>query len=302
METNKASDSLNSVTAFERDIYTEKKKLKPKNIGLHAVIILIGVIMLYPLLWMVSSSFKEATEIFKNISFLPTSVTFENYVEGWSGLSGVSFSKFFLNTFILVVFCIIGNVISCSMAAYAFARLEFTLKKVLFAIMLVTMMLPFHVTVIPQYIMFNKLDWINTYIPLILPKFLAVDGFFIFLMVQFIRSIPRDLDEAAKIDGCGPIKMFYKLIMPLALPAVITTIIFTFIWTWNDFFSQLLYLSDIKLYTVALGLRMFLDAMGQNSWGALFAMSTLSLIPLFIIFIFFQKYLIEGITTGGVKG
>lgn len=188
------------------------------------------------------------------------------------------------------------------MAAYAFARLDFKFKKVLFGVMLVTMMLPFHVTVIPQYIMFNKLEWINTYIPLILPKFLAVDGFFIFLMVQFIRSIPKELDEAAKMDGCGPIRMFYTLIMPLALPAVITTVIFTFIWTWNDFFSQLLYLSDIKLYTVALGLRMFLDAMGQNSWGALFAMSTLSLIPLFIIFIFFQKYLIEGITAGGVKG
>ncbi|MFC0272637.1 carbohydrate ABC transporter permease [Metabacillus herbersteinensis] len=302
METSKSTESLHHVTALNQNFQVNKKKVNPKNIVLHVLIIGIGIIMLYPLLWMVSSSFKEGTEIFKNVSFLPTKVTFENYLQGWAGLSGIQFSRFFLNTFTLVFFCIIGNVISCSMAAYAFARLDFSLKKVLFAIMLVTMMLPFHVTVIPQYIMFNKLEWINTYIPLILPKFLAVDGFFIFLMVQFIRSIPRELDEAAKIDGCGPIRMYYSLIMPLALPAVITTIIFTFIWTWNDFFSQLLYISDIKLYTVALGLRMFLDATGQNSWGALFAMSTLSLIPLFIIFIFFQKYLIEGITTGGVKG
>ncbi|EAR68641.1 putative transport system permease ABC transporter protein [Bacillus sp. NRRL B-14911] len=299
METSRAAESIQSAAEFNQ---ISKKKFQPKKLLLHVIIIAIGLVMLYPLLWMVSSSFKEPTEIFKGVSFLPTNFNFDNYIEGWTGLSGVSFGRFFLNTFILVIFCTIGTVFSCSMAAYAFARLDFKFKKVLFGVMLVTMMLPFHVTVIPQYIMFNKLEWINTYIPLILPKFLAVDGFFIFLMVQFIRSIPKELDEAAKMDGCGPIRMFYTLIMPLALPAVITTVIFTFIWTWNDFFSQLLYLSDIKLYTVALGLRMFLDAMGQNSWGALFAMSTLSLIPLFIIFIFFQKYLIEGITAGGVKG
>jgi multiple sugar transport system permease protein len=268
----------------------------------HLVIIAIGFIMLVPLLWLVSSSFKPQTEIFKDVSFLPTQFTLENYTQGWVGLSGIGFDQFFLNTFFLVSLCIIGNVIACSMAAYAFARLEFDLRKMWFAIMLGTMMLPFHVTVIPQYIIFNKLGWINTYWPLILPKFLAVEGFFVFLIVQFIRSIPRDLDEAVKIDGCGPIKMYLYLIMPLALPAIITTTIFTFIWTWNDFFGQLLYISNIKLYTVALGLRMFLDAMGQNSWGALFAMSTLSLIPLFAVFIFFQRYLIEGITTGGLKG
>ncbi|WP_078555254.1 carbohydrate ABC transporter permease [Bacillus alkalicellulosilyticus] len=273
-----------------------------KQIFLHIFIIVLGIIMLYPLLWMVSSSFKVQTEIFSQVSFLPTKVTFENYIQGWSGLSGVTFGTFFVNTFFLVTMCIIGNVIACSMAAYAFARLDFTFRKVFFAIMLVTLMLPFHVTIIPQYIIFNQLDWINTYWPLVLPKFLAVEGFFIFLMVQFIRSIPRELEQAAEIDGCGPIRVYWYLIMPLALPAVITTMIFTFIWTWNDFFGQLLYISDIRLYTVALGLRMFLDAMGQSSWGALFAMSTLSLIPLFAIFIFFQRYLIEGITTGGVKG
>ena len=188
------------------------------------------------------------------------------------------------------------------MAAYAFARLDFTLKKVFFAIMLITLMLPFHVTVIPQYIMFNKLEWVNTYLPLTVPKFLATDGFFVFLMVQFMRTIPKELEEAAKMDGCGPIKMYWYLILPLSLPALITTMIFTFIWTWNDFFTQLLYLSDFQMQTVAVGLRMFVDSMGESSWGALFAMSTLSLIPLFAVFIFFQRYLIEGITAGGVKG
>lgn len=300
METPKVGSSYNEEVKISPTV--NKKRVKKEHIILHICIIAVGIIMLYPLLWMVSSSFKPETEIFKNVSFWPTDFTFENYLNGWAGLSGVTFGKFFLNTFFLVTMAIIGTVISCSMAAYAFARLNFGFKKVWFAIMLTTMMLPFHVTVIPQYIIFNELGWINTYWPLILPKFLAADGFFIFLMVQFIRTIPRELDEAAKMDGCGPIRMYSSLIMPLALPALITTMIFTFIWTWNDFFSQLLYISDINLYTVALGLRMFLDAMGQSSWGAMFAMSTVSLIPLFALFIFFQRYLIEGITSGGVKG
>ncbi|MBS4219507.1 carbohydrate ABC transporter permease [Bacillus sp. FJAT-49711] len=269
---------------------------------IHIFIILLGVAMLYPLLWMVSSSFKVQTEIFTGISFFPTKVTFENYVNGWAGLSGITFGRFFINTFFIIFIGIIGNVLSCSMTAYAFARLNFSMKKIWFAIMLVTLMLPFHVTIIPQYIIFNHLEWVNTYLPLTLPRFFAVEGFFIFLLVQFMRGIPSELEQAAKIDGCGPIRIYWYLMMPLALPAIVTTMIFTFIWTWNDFFGQLLYISNIDLYTVALGLRMFLDSSGKSAWGSMFAMSTLSLVPLFAVFIFFQRYLIEGITTGGVKG
>lgn len=269
---------------------------------LHLIIIVGGIIMLYPLLWMISSSFKENTEIFNGSSFFSGKLIIDSYVSGWAGLSGVTFATFFRNSFFIVFMSIVGNALACSMAAYAFARLEFAYKKVLFAIMLVTLMLPFHVTIIPQYIMFNYLEWINTYLPLILPKFLAVEGFFIFLMVQFIRSIPKEYDQAAKIDGCGPIRLYWSLIIPLSLPAVITTMIFTFIWTWNDFFGPLLYISDINLFPVALALRMFIDAMGQSQWGELFAMSTLSLVPLFAVFVFFQRYLIDGITTGGLKG
>ncbi|MFC5448943.1 carbohydrate ABC transporter permease [Paenibacillus aestuarii] len=269
---------------------------------LHAFIIAGCVIMLYPLLWMFVSSFKENTEIFTNTSLIPHKFTFENYKQGWAGLSGVTFGTFFLNTFFLVALCIIGNLISCSMAAYAFGRLKFFLRQAFFAIMLSTLMLPFHVTVIPQYIMFNKFGWINTYLPLVMPKFLGVEAFFVFLIVQFIRSLPRELDQAAEIDGCGPIKMYLHIILPLTLPALMTTSIFTFIWTWNDFFSQLLYISNIERFPIALALRMFTDSMGDNSWGALFAMSILSLVPVFAMFIFFQRYLIEGISTGGLKG
>jgi multiple sugar transport system permease protein len=276
--------------------------LRPGRIALHVFIIVGCLIMVYPLLWMFISSFKFNTEIFSNTSLWINEFTVDNYIQGWKGVSGVGFETFFLNTFFIVGMSIIGTLLSCSMAAYAFARLNFTMKKALFAIMLTTLMLPHHVTVIPQYIMFNKLNWIDTTLPLILPKFFAVEGFFIFLIVQFIRSLPRELDQAAEIDGCGPIKKYVYLIMPLAMPALVTSMIFTFIWTWNDFFSQLLYLSTLSKFTVALGLRMFTDSTGQNSWGAMFAMSLLSLVPLFAVFIFFQRYLIEGIASGGIKG
>lgn len=278
------------------------KKRIANEIVWHGLTILFGLLMLYPLLWMISSSFKEPVEIFKGVEFFPSKPILQNYIDGWAGISGVGFGTFFMNSLGLVLAAIIGNVCSCMMVAYAFAKLNFPLKNFWFAIMLGTLMLPMHVKLIPQYIMFNQLGFVNTYIPLILPKFLATEGFFVFLMTQFMRGLPKELDEAATIDGCGPFKSFLFIVAPLSVPAIITTSIFTFIWTWNDFFGQMIYLSKLQKYTVSLALRMYTDAMGNSSWGALFAMSTLSLIPLFAMFIGFQNYLVEGITAGSVKG
>jgi multiple sugar transport system permease protein len=272
-----------------------------KQVHLHALIVLFGLIMIYPLLWMLVSSFKPELTIF-NGNFWPETFTLQNYVTGWAGVSKITFATFYKNTLFIVAVTIIGNLLTCSMAAYAFARIDFSFKKTLFGIMMITMMLPSHVVLIPQYIIFNKLGWVNTYLPLLVPKFLASEGFFIFLMIQFIRGIPRELDQAARVDGCGPFQTYWRIILPLAVPALVTTVIFSFIWTWNDFFSQLLYLNNIRIYTISLGLRLFLDSQGESAFGALFAMSALSLVPVFIIFIFFQKYLIDGITAGGVKG
>jgi multiple sugar transport system permease protein len=163
-------------------------------------------------------------------------------------------------------------------------------------------MLPYHVTLIPQYILFLNLDWVDTFRPLVVPKFLAVDAFFIFLLVQFFRTIPRELDDAAKIDGCGPFRIYWKIILPLSLPALATAAVFTFIFTWDDFFGPLVYLNDIQSYTVQLGLRSFVDSTGKSDWGALFAMSVLTLLPVFAFFVFFQRLLIQGISTTGLKG
>jgi multiple sugar transport system permease protein len=169
-------------------------------------------------------------------------------------------------------------------------------------VMLVTMMLPSHVTTIPRYVLFNRFGWINTFLPFVVPKMLATDAFFIFLLVQFIRGLPKELDESAVIDGCGKFTIYLRILMPLTVPALITTVLFTFLWTWDDFFNQLLYLTRPELFTVPLGLRLFLDSSGISSWGSLFAMSVLSLVPCFILFFSLQKYFVRGIATTGIKG
>ena len=277
-------------------------KRRYNELLIHFFIILFGLFMLYPLLWMLSASFKTNLEMFDGLNFLPKEPTFGNYINGWKGVSGFSFGRFLLNTFFVACICIIANVISCSMAAYAFAKLKFKLNRIMFSIMLLTLMLPFHVKLIPQYIIFLNLHWVNTFLPLIIPRFFAVEGFFVFLLVQFMRTISNELLDAPRIDGCNTFDIYLRFMMPLSVPAIVTVAIFTFIWSWNDFFSQMIYLSDPARFTVSVSLRMFIDATGQSSWGSLFAMSCLSLIPLFMIFIVFQRYLIEGITMGSLKG
>ncbi|MFF5014620.1 carbohydrate ABC transporter permease [Streptomyces sp. NPDC001165] len=273
----------------------------PRRILLHTLLIGVALLMLYPLLWMLSSSLKPDTEIFTHPGLVPEKVHAANYSEGWSG-SGNSFSLYITNSLIVTIGAVIGNVISCSLAAYAFARLEFRGKKILFGVMLGTLMLPMQATLIPQYTIFYNLTWINTFLPLIVPKFLATDAFFIFLMVQFIRSIPRELDQAAMMDGANPFQIYWKIILPLMKPALVTTTIFTFIWTYDDFLSQLVYLQQNDRFTVPLGLTLFLDKTSGSSYGAMFAMSTLALLPTLICFLIFQKRLVEGLATTGMKG
>lgn len=266
----------------------------------YAAVLAVSFVMLYPLLWMVSSSFKPENEIFSTTSLIPETFTAEAYQRGWNGLS-VSFGWMFVNSTVIAVLAVVGNLLSCSMAAYAFTRLQFKGRGFWFALMLGTMMLPQHAVLIPQYLMFLNFGWVNTILPLVVPKFLAIDAFFIFLMIQFFRGIPRDLDEAAVMDGAGPMRIFFKIILPLSTPVLATAAVFSFIWTWDDFFAPLIYLNDIEKYTAQLGLRTFVDATAQSDWGALLAMSTLTVLPIFILFVLFQRLLIEGIATTGMK-
>lgn len=266
----------------------------------HIFLSIFAFVMLYPLLWMLASSLKPDSEIFGDLSLWPSTIRWENYLEGWFGLK-VSFTRFYLNSAFVTIISVIGNLLSCSFAAYAFARLEFTGRRLLFALMMLSLMIPYHVVLIPQYVMFLKLGWVDTYLPLIVPRFLAVDGFFVFLMVQFFRQLPRELDEAAMIDGCSPFKIYWAIVMPLSLPAMATAAIFSFIWVWEDFLAPLIYLNDINNYTVPLALRLFVDAESQSAYGQMFAMSVLSLVPVVLFFVIFQKLIIRGIAMSGLK-
>jgi multiple sugar transport system permease protein len=266
----------------------------------HLGLVVVALVMLYPVLWMIAGSLRSPDQVFNAAGLWVGDPQPQNYSGGWNAFSD-PFSRYLLNSAVVVLGAVLGNLVSCSLAAYAFARMEFLAKKTLFAIMLMTIMLPFHVVIVPQYVLFSQLDWLNTFLPLVVPKFLATDAFFVFLMVQFIRGIPRELDEAARIDGCGHGRIFFRIVLPLMVPALATTTIFTFIWTWNDFFSQLIYLTDPDMYTVPIALKSFIDATSESSWGEMFAMSVVSLVPIFLAFLFGQKFLIKGIATTGGK-
>nr|WP_183041082.1 carbohydrate ABC transporter permease [Salipaludibacillus neizhouensis] len=258
--------------------------------------------MLYPLVWMLGSSFKESSEVFVDAhAIFPESWKFSNYVEGWEGFAGITFTTFYKNTFIIVIISTVGSIFSSALIAYGFARIPFRGKKLWFVIMMLTMMLPFEMTMIPQYIMFNWFGWIDTYLPLILPTFFGIP-FFIFLIMQFIRTIPKELDQAARIDGCNTFSIFTRIILPLVVPALMTSAIFSFYWRWDDFMAPLIYLQTPEKYPVSLALKLFSDPEAVTNWGAMFAMTSLSLLPIIVIFFIFQRYIVEGISTSGLKG
>lgn len=272
-----------------------------RSFGRHLFIVVLIVVMLYPILWVVGASFRPASEALGSLGFWPETFTLENYQEGWRGMGTISFSQYFINSAIISAISIIGTVLTCAMTAYAFARIDFPGKRILFGLLMLTILLPSQITIVPQYVIFNEIGWLNTYLPLLVPKFTAIDAFFTFLLVQFIRGIPNTLDAAAKIDGCGHFAIFFRIILPLCMPALATTAIFAFIYSWNDFLGPLLYLSDPRLYTVPMGLAQFMDSTGRSQLGSLFAMSVLSLVPVVAVFAAAQRLITDGISTTGIK-
>lgn len=294
-----------SITPVDTDLRTLRKgRRRPsdqaKSVLKHVGLILLSIVMIYPLIWLVVSSLKPNDQIFTDIGLFGNDFTIDNYVYGWTSQQ-LPFSVFLGNSTILVIGAIIGNLVSCSLAAYAFARLRFRGRNLFFVIMLGTIMLPFHVVLVPQFIIFKELGWLETFLPLIVPKFFALDAFFVFLMVQFIRGIPKEIFEAARIDGAGHGRIFAQVTLPLMIPALATTAIFTFIWTWSDFFGPLIYLRTRENFPVSVALKGFIDAQSTSNYGAMFAMSVVSLIPLFIAFLVGQRYLVKGIATTGIK-
>ena len=276
---------------------------KRKWLG-HLFLIILSLIMVYPILWWIGAAFKTNEEL-NSVNIFPSSLTLTNFIDGWTAIAGFSFTHFYINTFALILGVLFTTLISCSLVAFAFARLDFPLRNFWFAIVLVTLMLPSQVTLVPQYDLFNAFGWINTYLPFIVPHSLAggIGGtFFIFLLVQFIRGIPRELDEAAKMDGCSWFGIYFRIILPLMKPPLVTVGIYCFLWNWDDFLGHLIYINSVDKYTVGLALKMFVDSNSAVPWGQLFAMSLVSIIPAIIIFFFAQRHLVEGVATTGLKG
>jgi multiple sugar transport system permease protein len=300
MTLQKADDSPSASPTPAPAPRRRRRVARTRTLLKHAVLIAAGLVMLYPLLWMIASSIKPDALIFREPSLLPTKTDFSHYPDGWNALS-YPFGVYLANSAMVVLGALLGNLVSCSMAAYAFARLRVRGRAFFFGMMMLTLMVPVYVLIIPQYVMYSEIGWVNTFLPLIVPKFLATDAFFIFLMVQFFRGLPNELDEAAKIDGAGYWRIYFRILLPISVPALATTAIFTFIWTWNDFLSQLIYLTRPELQTAPVALRNYVDATSGASWGSLFAMSVVTLIPVFVVFLVGQRYLVKGIATTGMK-
>lgn len=286
----------------ERGVVMKKRKLA-SDIIYHILMIVFCVIMLYPLIWMIVSSLKPSHEVMRTAtSLIVKNPTLDNYVEGWKGFARYSFTIFFKNSLFLCFVRVAGTVISASITAYAFARIPFMGRKIWFGVMIVTMCLPVMVLQVPQYIMFNNMGWIGTWAPILIPCWFGGGAFNIFLIMQFMRNIPKEIDEAAKIDGCGWFGLYRQIMLPLVKPALGSVAILSFIEAWGDFYSALVYLNKPQYYPVAYALKLFSDETSSSNYGPMLAMSVCALIPILILFFIFQKTLVEGISTSGIKG
>lgn len=268
----------------------------------YLIIAVIGLVLLYPIIWMFFSTFKSNEDIFGSTRLLPSVWHFENYVEGWKGSSRLTYTTFFINTFKLVVPTTLLTVASACLAAYAFARFDFPCKGLLFTVLIGLMMLPGAVVIIPRYLLYNQFHWIDTYMPFYIPALLCCNSFFPYMLIQFLRGIPRELDESAYIDGCSTFRTLVSILLPLMKPALFSAGLFQFLWTYNDYFNSLIFISSQKMYPISLALRMSLDSESVVNWGKVMAMAFVAVLPVMILFFAAQKYFVEGIATSGLKG
>lgn len=281
----------------------ERKNKRLNSVLFHVFSCLLGFIMIYPLLWLLASSFKSNDTMFYNTySLIPESWdVVQNYRSGLAGVAGYSFTHFFKNSVIVTLVSVVTSIFSSLLAAYALARVKFRGSGFWFGCVIMTMMIPSQVMVVPQYIILRALHLNDTLAAMVLPWCFGY-AFFIFLIVQYMRGVPKELDEAAQIDGCSKIGILFRILVPVVQPAIVSASIFAFYWIWQDFFQPLIFVGSPKNFTIPLALNMYTDPNSFNNYGGLFAMSVVSLIPVIVVFIIFQKYLVEGIATDGIKG
>ncbi|WP_303788989.1 carbohydrate ABC transporter permease [Ruminococcus flavefaciens] len=263
----------------------------------------LGAATLYPLLWLIGASFKTNEEIFSSIWFMPEKLDWSSYRNAWQTVTPYDMGHYFINTFAIILPKTVFAVISSVIVAYGFARFDFPLKKFFFALLICGMLMPSIVTIMPRYLMWNKLRLIDTYIPLTLPSLFAEEGMFVFILVQFFKGIPREFDDAARIDGCGTLKTLIYVLVPCIRPAIVSIGVFTFLWTMNDFLEPLIMIHSVEKYPLSLALRLSVDSTGQGyEQRKVIAMSVIGLIPSVAVFALAQKKFVSGITAGGLTG
>ena len=271
----------------------------------YTVLIAVGIFMIYPLLWMIGATFKPNNEIFSGLNILPKKATFEGYLNAMKNYGGdINIWKAMLNTYSYVISAVIFTIVSSTLTAYGFGRFKFFGRSVLFAILMSTLFLPQVVLNVPQYIMYNIFGWVGSklYLPLIVPSMFATETYFVFMLIQFLRNIPKELEEAAKIDGCNEIQTLIKVIVPMLKPALVSCALFKFMWASNDFLGPLLYVNNPAKYPATIFVKLAMDSDAGFAWNRILSTSLISILPSIIIFFIAQNQFVEGISAGGVKG
>lgn len=283
-------------------ILNRKTKQTISTIIRYFFLIAVGIVMIYPMVWMFGASMKaDNNEIFASIGFIPKNPSFAAYREGWSA-TGYKFSVFMINTYLIVIPKVIFTVISSVITAYGFSRFNFMGKGILFAILMSTLFLPQVVLNIPQFLLFTQIGWVDTYKPLVVPTLFANEPYFVFMLIQFMRTISRELEEAAEIDGCNSLQRLFYIIVPVVRPAVVSCGLFQFMWSSNDFQGPLIYINSVTKYPASLGLRLIADSETGFQWNKILALSVISILPTLFVFFMAQDQFIDGIAAGGVKG
>lgn len=280
---------------------TSLRKQMVSSLLKNLLLIILSIVFVYPLIWLLLSVFKTNEQIFGSALSMPTSFDFGVFVQGWKGSGQYGYSTFFINTFKIVLPVVTFTVVTALFVAYGFTRFSFKLRKFMFYLMISTMMLPSAVVLIPRYIFFNRLQWVDSYLPFIVPTLFGGGPFFIFMLIQFFRGVPLELDESATIDGCNSLGILFRIMVPLSKPALFSAALFQFMWTWNDFMGPLIYINSVRKYPLSLGLRMSLDITTNIAWNQVLAMSLVTILPPTLLFFFAQKYFVEGIATSGLK-
>ncbi|WP_027695783.1 carbohydrate ABC transporter permease [Vibrio litoralis] len=268
----------------------------------YVVLILVGLMMLYPLLWMFTAALKPNHEIFTSMSLIPKEWSLDGFINGWKTGTEFTFGHYIINTFLYVLPKVFFTVVSSTIVAYGFARFDIPWKKFWFATLIATILLPQTVLLIPQYLMFREMGMLDSYLPLYLPLAFATQGFFVFMLVQFLRGIPTDMEEAAMIDGCNSFQVLWHVVVPVIRPAIISVALFQFMWSVNDFLGPLIYVSSVDKYPIALALKMSIDVTEGARWNEILAMASIAIIPSIVVFFMSQKYFVEGVSNSGIKG